>query len=464
MAHPTVFFAPRTEPVLQVILRLLTAFLLIASANAQPATTGERADRAPILTMKDRAEVRDGWLEERLDKLMPALMDEAGIDLWVLIAREYNEDPVVKTMLPAKWLNARRRTIMVFARNEEGVERLAVARYPVGTIFPSAWQPEQEPDQWARLVEIIGERDPETIAVNTSSLFGLADGLAHQQHKEFMQALPRRLRKRVVSGEQLAINWLQTRIDAEMEVFPGIVRIAHDIIDEAFSLAVITPGVTTTEDVEWWMRDQLTSLGLGTWFHPSVSIQRAEKAEDPAWPAALSSAQVIRPGDLLHVDFGVTYLGLNTDTQQHAYVLRPGETDAPEGLRDGIAAVNRATDHLMSCFETGKTSNEILGCARDKATAEGLRPSYYSHGIGYHGHGAGSGIGWWDDQSTDHPSGFVPLRPMTAWSIELNTTEAVPEWGGQDVVFKAEEDAFFDGRSVAFMDGRQTRLHLIPSE
>ncbi|MEM9838856.1 MAG: M24 family metallopeptidase [Pseudomonadota bacterium] len=450
----------------RAFLTLMSAlFALATGAMAQPpATTGDRAKAADILTMKDRATLRDTWLEERLDSLIPTLMDEADIDMWVLIAREYNEDPVVKTMLPAKWLNARRRTILIFTRTEGGAERLAVARYPVGTLFPSAWDPEAQPDQWKRLAELIAERNPEKIAINTSSLFGLADGMAHQQHAEFMEALPRRLRKRVVSGEKLAIGWLQTRTEAEMEVFPGIVRIAHNIIDEAFSRAVITPGVTSTEDVEWWMRDQLTSLGLSTWFHPSISVQRAEKSVDPRWPAALPSDQIIRPGDLIHVDFGISYLGLNTDTQQHAYVLREGETEAPKGLSDGIAAVNRASDHLTKCFETGLSSNQILGCAIDAATGDGLRPTFYSHGIGYHGHGAGSGIGWWDNQSTEHPSGFLPLRPMTAWSIELNTKEVVPEWGGQDVVFKAEEDAFFDGKTVTYMDGRQTRLHLIPSE
>lgn len=431
---------------------------------AEGATTGDRAAALPLHPMRERAAIEDALLEERLDRLVPQLMRERGIDMWVLIAREYNEDPVVETMLPATWLSARRRTILLFTNDGETVRRVAVARYPVGTLFPSAWDPETQPDQWQRLAELIEEADPETIGVNTSPLHGLADGLSHQQHEEFVAALPRRYRKRLVSADQLALDWLETRTPSEMELYPGIVRIAHDIIDEAFSRSVITPGETTTEDVEWWMRDRVTGLGLGTWFHPSVSIQRAEKSEDPRWPATLGSAEVIRPGDLLHVDFGITYLGLNTDTQQHAYVLRPGEADAPQGLRDGIAAVNQATDHLTRAFRTGWTSNEVLAEARRTATAAGLRPSYYSHGLGYHGHGGGSPIGWWDDQSTDHPMGYRPLRPMTAWSIELNTTEAVPEWSGQDVVFKAEEDAFFDGAEVRYLDGRQTRLHLIPGE
>ncbi|MCQ8184118.1 M24 family metallopeptidase [Parvularcula maris] len=441
------------------MLTLLSALLLTL---LQPATTGERAEVMPVLPERERAALRNALLEDRLENLLPGLMEARGIDLWVLVAREYNEDPVVETMLPATWLSARRRTILVFAREGDEVRRYAVARYPVGTMFPSAWNPEEEPDQWAALAALIEGHDPQAIGINVSEKHGLADGLSHQQHQELMAALPKKLRGRVRSADQLALDWLETRTQREMEVYPRIVRIAHDIIDEAFSEAVITPGETTTDDVRWWMRDKVTELGMEVWFHPSVTIQRAER-EAVQDAAKLKPDEVIRPGDLLWVDFGITYLGLNTDTQQHTYVLRPGETEAPEGLREGLAALNRTTDHLTEAFEVGRKSNDILKAARRAATGEGLRPSYYSHGIGYHGHGGGSPIGWWDDQGTDHPMGYRPLRPMTAWSIELNNAFAVAEWGGQDVSFRAEEEAFFDGETVRFMDGRQTRFHLIPS-
>ena len=447
---------------IMMVLSLLAA--LSMNAHAREATTGDRADPAPLLSMQARAELRDAWLEDRLDNLLPSLMEETGIDLWVLIAREYNEDPVVETMLPATWISARRRTILVFARDGDAVKRYAVSRYPVGTMFPSAWNPEDEPDQWKRLADLIAEHDPGNIALNYSSEFGLADGLSYQQHKEFMKALPRKYRRRVESGEDLALAWLETRSSPEMESYPGIVRLAHDIIAEAFSNAVITPGETTVDDVRWWMQDKVRSMGMTVWFHPSVSIQRPETSTMTNANQSLPSAAVIQPGDLLWVDFGITYLGLNTDTQQHAYVLKSGETDAPKGLQDGLAAVNRTTDHLTSNFKVGLSSNEILGLARAAAEADGLRPSYYSHGLGYHGHGGGSPIGWWDDQGTDHPKGMRPLRANTAWSIELNSTVSVPEWGGQEVEFRAEEDAFFDGEAVRYLDGRQTRLHLIKSD
>jgi peptidase M24-like protein len=418
-----------------------------------------------ILSMRERAAVRDAWLVKRLDNVIPQVMRREGVDMWVLIAREYNEDPVVKTMLPATWLNARRRTILVFFDPGDGpVERLAVARYPVGDAFPSAWSPEDEPDQWARLAQIIEDRDPARIAVNVSKEFGLADGTSHQQYEAFLSALPRKYRQRVEGSEDLAIGWLETRIPEEMEVYPLIVRIAHSQIAEALSEKTITPGVTTTEDVVWGLRERVRDLNLVTWFHPSVSITRKKHADNPAWPAAKEEDQVIRRGDFLHIDFGITYLGLNTDTQHHAYVLKEGETDAPQGLKDGLKAANRVQDFLIEAFKEGRRSNDILAAARNQSIAQGLRPTIYSHPIGFHGHAAGSPIGWWDNQGGDHPKGYRRLQANTAWSIELNATHSVAEWDGQDVMFKTEEDAFFDGDSVSFIDGRQTELHLIPRQ
>ena len=424
-----------------------------------------------ILPLRERARIEDAWLTERLDDVIPMIMRRAGIDMWVLIAREYNEDPVVKTMLPATWISARRRTVLVFhdAKGEGPVERLAVSRYPVGTFFPAAWNPEEEPDQWRRLAEIIAARDPKTIAVNVSEAFALADGTSWSQLEALNDALPKGLRKRIRHDEELAVSWLETRIPAEMEMYPTLVRTAHALIAEAFSAQGIQPGETTTQDVVWSLRQRVSDLGLDVWFHPSVTIQRntgggAPGKESDVQANARLADEVIRPGDFLHVDFGITYLGLNTDTQHHAYVLRAGERAAPAGLTHGLAQANRVQDILTAAFKAGEPANAILCAARAEAVAEGLRPSIYSHGIGDHGHGAGSGIGWWDDQSCDHPKGYRPVRADTAWSIELNATAAVPEWGGQDVVFKTEEDAYFDGETVRYIDGRQTEITLIAAE
>jgi len=409
-----------------------------------------------VLPLKEQARIRDAWLKERLDTLVPALMREQGVDMWVMVAREYLEDPVLATMLNATSLRARRRTILVFFDPGDGkpVERLTVSRYGLGGLFEAAWEPEKQPDQWARLGEIVAARDPDRIAINTSPLTAFGDGLTLSQHQGLMSALPAKYQARVVPADALAVGWLETRIPGEVAVYPDLVRIAHSIIDEAFSEKVITPGVTTADDVVWWMRERVAGLKLAPWFQPSVGIFRQGAADE------LDGDEVIRPGDMLWTDFGITYLGLNTDTQHLGYVLKPGETDAPAGLKAGLAANNRVQDALTSSFRTGLSGNDMLVAARAKAIAQRLNPTIYSHPIGYHGHGAGAAIGFWDDQKPSE-RGAHKLRPNTAWSIELSQTQAVPEWGGQQVVFRTEEDAFFDGTRVRYLDGRRTAFHLI---
>ena len=430
-----------------------------ASAEPIPMSQVERTDPAmpPILPLREQAKVQDAILAERLDTVVPALMRAQKIDMWVLVAREYLEDPVVATMLDAQSFHARRRTILVFFDPGAGkpIERLTVSRYGLGGLFAPAWSPEKEPDQWKALAEVIAARDPKTIAINTSSVSALADGLTLSQHSEMVGALPDAYRPRIVSGEGLAVGWLETRTAREMALYPSIVRMAHSVMAQAFSEQVITPGKTTTADVVWWYRQRLASLGLATWFQPSVGVQRQGAA------GTLEGDTVIRKGDLLWTDFGITYLRLNTDTQHLAYVLKDGETDAPAGLKAGMAAANAVQDALTSSYRAGDTGNQVLARARAKAIAAGLRPTIYSHPVGYHGHAAGSAIGFWDNQKGD-ARGNHPIVANTAWSIELSATAAVPEWGGQEVSFRAEEDAFFDGKTVRYLDGRRTAITLIP--
>ncbi len=448
---------------LKLVLAAVAA-LIASQAAAAPAPIGmsETEQQAPavppILSARERAETENRILAERLDTVIPAIMRAEGIDLWLLVAREYFEEPVVASMLDAENMHARRRTILIFHNPGGGkpVERLTVSRYGLGGLFIPAWDPAKQPDQWQAVAEIIAARNPAKIAVNISDLHQFADGMTVSQYDKFTAALPAALRQRVVSGEGLAIRWLETRTSTEMALYPTIERIAHAVIGEAFSRKVITPGVTTAEEVQWWYRDRLLQLGLDAWFHPSIAIQRQGAK------GMLEGAEVIRPGDLLWTDFGITYLRLNTDTQHLAYVLKPGETEAPAGLRQGLANTNRVQDFLTRQFVVGRSGNEALARARAEAIAAGLDPSIYSHPIGLHGHGAGPSIGFWDNQNAD-PRGDAAIHANTAWSIELTSYAAVPEWGGQRVDFRAEENAFFDGKTVRFIDGRQTSLTLIPS-
>lgn len=409
-----------------------------------------------ILTQREQAKVMDELLDDRLNNLLPSLMKREGFDMWVVISREYNEDPVIETLLPATWMAARRTTMLVVFDPGAGkpFEYLAVARYDVGKVFKRAWNPDESPDQWAQLGKLIAERNPKRIGVNKAPSWGHADGLTANDYDNLIQVLPANLRANVTSAEKLAVAWLETRSEKEMALYPSICKIAHDIIKEGFSAKVIKPGVTTTEDVTWWFRERIKDLKLDTWFHTSVSVQRNE-------PEAITSKRpqplVILPGDLLHVDFGITYLRLNTDTQEHAYVLKPGETDVPQYLKDAFKKGNRLQDILTSNFKEGRTGNEILRASREQAIAEGITPSIYTHPIGYHGHAAGTTIGMWDAQGGVPFTGDYPMHLHTAYSIELNCTVNIPEWK-KDVRIMLEQDGYFDEKGFRYIDGRQMEI------
>ena len=418
-----------------------------------------RPEIADILPLDQRADVIDRELGERLDMLIPRLMREEGISMWVIMAREYFEEPVIATMLDAKSFHARRRTILVFHDPGENqpIERLTVSRYGLAGLFEPAWNPAEEPDQWQAVADIIAERDPANIAINVSDATRFGDGMTKSQYDAMVAALAPEYRNRIVSGETLSVRWLETRTASELARYGSLVRLAHSLIAEAMSRQVITPGETTLEEVQWWYRTRIQDLGIAPWFHPSFGLQR--EGEE----GMLSGDVVIMPGDLLWTDLGLTYLRLNTDTQHLGYVLKPGESEVPAGLQQGLANSNRVQDILLSHMKAGLSGNDILARARADAVAQGLDPSIYSHPIGFHGHGAGTSIGFWDNQEAD-PRGEDKLRANTAWAIELTSYAEVPEWGGQRVDFRTEEDAFFDGETVRYLDGRQTQITVIPSD
>ncbi len=434
-----------------ILLILLTTFTTIAQPK--------------ILPERERAEVIDELLEDKMTNLLPKLMRKEGIDMWILISREYNEDPVMKTMLPAVWLSARRRTIMVFSDSggTKGVERLAIARYDVGNLLKGEWDLKTNPDQWDALMKTIKEKNPRKIGLNFSKYYAHADGLTYTEQKEFMSKLPAQFQNRVVSASNLAVNWLETRTEREMQIYQQICRISHEIIQEAFSDGVIQPGVTSTEDVVWWMRQRVTDLGLETWFHPTVDVQRADpdNFDHLRTFTKRPTKQIIKQGDLLHCDFGITYLRLNTDQQQHAYVLRAGENDIPDFLKNAFKQGNQVQNCLTDNFKMGMSGNEILAKALEQSKKEGLNGTIYTHPIGNHGHAAGPTIGMWDNQGKTIGSGDYPLNPNTAFSIELNAAVEIPEWK-KTIRIMLEEDGFFDEKGFQYIDGRQTEMITIP--
>lgn len=448
----------------------LFVLLALASAAVGPlsAQTRDYDPRRPFGTLRAQADLQQSWLAERLDENLPRIMREHDVDMWVVAMREYNEDPVFRALVSPTTFAARRRTIYIFHDRgpEEGVERLALGGTSQGGLYEAVratavaadgraaelWGK----DQWDLFGRMVRDRDPRTIAVNISHDHNFADGLSAGEWEQMREALGPDLAGRVVREPLLAIEYLAMRVPSMTPVYRRMQTIVHEIIGTAFSEVVIVPGETTTEDVVWWMRQRVHDLGLGTWFQPSIEVQRH------AVDMADSIAPLIQRGDVLHCDFGITALGLNTDTQHMAYVLREGETEAPEGLRRALANANRLQDILFEETKVGRTGNEILTAVLAKMRAEGLDGTMYSHPIGDHGHGAGPLIGLWDYQTGVPGRGDPPVIPSMWVSTELQVTTPVPEWDDQPVRMALEEEAEITVEGeMRWMLRRQTELHLV---
>jgi hypothetical protein len=451
----------------------LTAFVLAAA----PAAAQER----PLGTLREQAATQQEWLRIRLERVLPRLMREHGVKLWLIPAREYNEDPVFWSIVSPTTMAARRRTIYAFCDRgvERGVERIAIGGTTQGGLYTVVRDPNAQigtagatrraaepygPDQWRLLAPVVEQCAPDSIQVDISHTHAFSDGLSAGEWEQLQAALPAAYRGRVVRRELLPLQLIEERIPEMLPAYTRMQEVVHEIIATAFSNRVITPGQTRTDDVVWWLRQRVGDLGLGTWFHPSVTVQRrGVEMGDSANP-------VIQRGDVLHTDFGITALGLNTDTQHMGYVLLPGETAPPEGLRVALRRSNRLQDLLLEEMVPGRTGNEVLARTLARMRAEGLDGTIYTHPVGDHGHGAGPLIGLWDRQEGVVGRGDVALRPNTwfsielqSWfSIELQVTSPVREWGGQPVRMAQEEDVALDAAGTrSWVLRRQSDFHLV---
>jgi len=283
--------------------------------------------------------------------------------------------------------------------------------------------------------------------------------LVKTDYDGLLKVLPKKYLNRLVSSEPIAVSWIEKRSSSEMLIYSQLVKITHKIIKEAFSTKVITPGVTSTDDVVWWLRQKVSSLGLSTWFHPTIDVQRKENSDLYSFDSK-AKYDIIYPGDLIHCDFGITYLRLNTDCQQLSYVLLPGESEAPDELKNALSQGNRVQDLLTHSFEKGKSGNYILKKALDLGFKEGLRPQIYTHPLGLFGHSAGTTIGMWDSQDGVPGSGEHFLDLNTVYAIELNAKVYLKSWG-KDVRIMLEEAGFFGENGFRYVNGRQKKLILI---
>lgn len=418
----------------------------------------------PVPSLREQAGIHQQWLKTRVDSILPALMRQHDVQMWVIPMREYNEDPVFSSLVSLTTFAARRRTIYVFHDRgpELGVEKLALGGSSQGGIYVAyrdsslgnnaeLWGKEQ----WNLLVRVVRERKPRNIAVNISHTHAFSDGLSAGEWEQLQEALGEYAQK-IVRRDRLALDFISLRLPEMLPVYREMMKAVHAIIAKAFSAEVITPGKTRTQDVVWWMRQKAHDLGFGTWFQTSVDIQRqgVPNIDDPN--------PVIERGDVLHCDYGITLMRLHTDTQHMGYVLREGESDAPSGIKKALANSNRLQDILLSHMKPGLTGNVILARTLEQMRREGINGTVYTHPIGEHGHGAGPLIGLWDRQQGVPGRGDVPLLRNTWHSIELQATTPVPEWNNQPVRSAQEEEAWIDADgTIGWVLERQTKFHLV---
>jgi hypothetical protein len=425
-------------------------------------TAGAGAPALPaVLPSHERPSVENRILIDRLQNLLPRLLADTNLDMWVVINREYAEDPVYFTLVPQPTYAARRTTMLVFNRRADGtVERLAVNRYPLGEPYASAWSGGDLEAQWKALAEVIVARNPARIGLNVSSTWPVADGLSASLRERLQSVLPADYAKRLVSSESLVVRWFETRSADEAGLYPMLGHLTRGVIAEAFSDRVITPGKTTTQDVAWYIRERFEHLGLKPWFMPTVDRQHHGERCAEAVPHCGDDGLIVR-GDVLHTDVGFCYLKLCTDVQEMGYVLNTGETELPSGLKAALKVGNHWQDLLAAQFKTGRTGNEILKATEEASAAAGIQSWTYSHPLGYVGHAPGPTIGMWDNQGPTLGTGDWPLHPHTTYAIEGSVRVAQAEWGGEPVQIMLEQDGYYDGTTLSFPGGRQTEWHVI---
>ena len=440
-------------------LPMILAVMLLAL----PFTELRSQELHPVPSLRDQSRIEQEWLGIRLTRILPELMRTHGVDMWVIPMREYNEDPVFSSLVSATTFAARRRTIYVFYDRgpEKGVERLALGGSSQGGLY-EAYRDTTLKDaelwgasQWRLLRSLIEQRNPRSIAVNISATHAFSDGLTAGEWEQMRDAIGETYASRVVRRERLALDYITLRPVEMIPTYTEIMKASHAIIARAFSSEVITPGVTRTSDVVWWMRQTAHEAGFSTWFHPSVDVQRAggeAVGEDP----------VIMRGDVLLCDFGLTTMRLNTDTQHMGYVLKEGEKEVPAGLVQALKHGMRLQDIVMDEMSAGGTGNEILRRSLSRMKSENIDGTVYSHPIGQHGHGAGPLIGLWDRQQGVPGRGDVEILPNSWYSIELQATTPIAEWNGQEVRIAMEEDALVSpSGKVSWVLGRQLNFHLV---
>ena len=444
--------ASRSGPLL---LLGLVAVILVSwpsGADAQAWKAGERL-----------AQEWDVKAEKMNEHLLPT-MREHGVDMWIIMSRENNPDPALDLFGDfgiSGWYGQRNAYVFTDPGTGDDLETVVFGTHlsqHLDEFYDRIVSYHGDREGLAPLIrEYVHEEDPETIAINQSRTISMADGLTAAMKEYLENAIGPEYSSRLVSSEPMFIDYVSRRTQGELEIERQASEITWNILRRAFSNEVITPGETTLMDLHWWIVNEWKSQDLELNFPPGLDIQRRGvdgsigDGENPT----------IRPGDVLHVDFGVKLMGLVTDQQKMAYVLKPGEEEPPEGLKEAFANSVRGGEFLVEELKPGVKGYQVMERAERRARAQGLDADIYPHVQGNWVHGVGAwGSPRWPERYGIHPK--EPVRPTEFWSIEYSVTTAVPEWGGQEVSMAREEDArVTEDGDVEYLTGPQEELWLI---
>src|SRR5215813_1522070 len=339
---------------MKIFAALLITVLLLALPAAVYAQSREPLPK--LLPVREQQAVREGWLKKRLDTMLLPMMRQQKIEMWIVVNEEFHADPVTEYIAPALPYVGRRDFFIFADRGGDKLDRIALVRYPeehLKNFFEVVNPPGREIATTLR--RLVAERNPKTIGLNMGGTRAATTGLTHDSYKFLEETLGPDYAPRLVSAAPLIVEYMDTRLPEELEHYRAAVALTDTLTQRAFSNEVITPGRTTVGDVRWWFLQQVNNAGLDVWFQPDLRIQRQnqEPGKTQQFLSVAEESVVIKPGDVIHIDCGLNYLGLSTDWQKMGYVLRPGEKDAPAGLKQALANTNRLQDALFAHIQPG---------------------------------------------------------------------------------------------------------------
>ena len=398
-------------------------------------------------SVAEQNKIMDDILYDRL-KLAGEVMKECDVEAWLCLSREYNEDPLFHALTPSHFPTARRITILLLTQKDGECKNYCVNMHDADLekYYIQDFDMKNE-TQMEALTRVLNKVNPKNIAINVSDHFAYTDGLSAGLYKMMMKELPKELTDRFTSSDEIGIRFLETRTPKELELFPEVMDEAMTIINNTFSDERIIPGVTTCRDLMDYMEQEVRDRGIIYWFEPTIDLQRHDGMH--------GEETVIERGDLLHCDFGITYMNLCTDTQRLCYVLKEGETDAPAELKEALKRNNRFQDIVRENMVIGRSGNDTFEMSIAQGKEEGLRPILYTHPLGFHGHAAGPTIGLFSNQSRIPVKGDLELHNNTGYALELSIVEYLDMYKRDTYIFTEESVVLIDDKVHFLADGRE---------